>query len=335
MNNDKLFCLYVHENKINGKCYVGITSKQPPQKRWGLNGIGYKGQYFYNAINKYGWDNFEHHILFSNLTVDEASQKEKDIIKTLKSNDRKFGYNIADGGYCHIGDIAYQKLLECSEARKIPVIRVNDMKVYDSIAEAEKATGVPNPNITKVCRRLRHSAGKMPNGEPMVWRYYSSEIDYSHEFDTAMNQRDYKRHYNSSTKKVICLNTQEVFLSIKDAEKKYGAFLENIIKVCKGIGKSSGKDDNGNKLKWMYYFDWVKLSDEEKYNKIHQPLVYHNQTRIKCIEDDIIFDSLHNAALYYGLNNAVGISAQLRGVRNHVYVDNGTRQIHFVYLDTI
>lgn len=77
MNNDKLFCLYVHENKINGKCYVGITSKQPPQKRWGLNGIGYKGQYFYNAINKYGWDNFEHHILFSNLTVDEASQKEK------------------------------------------------------------------------------------------------------------------------------------------------------------------------------------------------------------------------------------------------------------------
>lgn len=335
MNNDKLFCLYVHENKVNGKCYVGITSKCPPQKRWGVNGVGYKGQYFYNAINKYGWDNFEHHVLFDNLTIDEASQKERDIIKELKANDREFGYNVADGGYCNIGEIAYQKLLECSEARKIKVIRVNDMKVYPSIVEAELSTGVANSNITKVCRGLRHSAGTMPNGEPMVWRYYLPETDYSNELNIAMYQRNHNRHYTSGNKKVVCVNTQEVFLSLKDAEKKYGVFLENIIKACKGIYRSAGKDVNGNKLRWMYYFDWIKLSDEEKYHTIHQPIINHNQTRIKCIEDDIIFDSLHNAALYYGLNNAVGISAQLRGVHNHVYVDNRTRQIHFIYLDTI
>ena len=47
--------VYIHVNKTNGKCYVGITT-QKPYDRWGSNGCNYKGQVFYNAIRKYGWD---------------------------------------------------------------------------------------------------------------------------------------------------------------------------------------------------------------------------------------------------------------------------------------
>ena len=58
-NTEKTFCVYVHTNKINGKRYVGVTS-QEPEKRWN-EGKGYtpRQPHMYNAIQKWGWDNFE------------------------------------------------------------------------------------------------------------------------------------------------------------------------------------------------------------------------------------------------------------------------------------
>ena len=53
----------------SNKKYIGIT-KQKVNKRW-KNGNGYKTQqYFYRAIEKYGWDNFQHIIIAKGLTKD-------------------------------------------------------------------------------------------------------------------------------------------------------------------------------------------------------------------------------------------------------------------------
>ena len=61
------YSVYCHINKINNKRYIGIT-KDKPVDRWGKDGNGYKTQVFGRAIEKYGWDNFEHKILFENLS---------------------------------------------------------------------------------------------------------------------------------------------------------------------------------------------------------------------------------------------------------------------------
>ena len=68
---ERNYKLYVHISP-SGKRYYGITCKKNVQDRW-LNGKGYGGNKQYtNAINKYSWENFEHIVLFKNLTKEEA-----------------------------------------------------------------------------------------------------------------------------------------------------------------------------------------------------------------------------------------------------------------------
>ncbi len=92
---ESTYCIYIHKNKINNKVYVGQTC-QSPESRW-KNGEGYKGcPQFYAAIQKYGWDNFEHIILENNLTLEEANEKEAYYIRLYDSY--KNGYNATLGG---------------------------------------------------------------------------------------------------------------------------------------------------------------------------------------------------------------------------------------------
>lgn len=93
---EKNYCVYKHTSP-SGKVYIGITC-QEPKKRW-KNGCAYKSnQHFTNAIEKYGWGNFTHEILFTNLTKEEACQKEIELIAFYKSNQSEFGYNRSSGG---------------------------------------------------------------------------------------------------------------------------------------------------------------------------------------------------------------------------------------------
>lgn len=90
--------VYIHINRENGKKYVGITSKRKPEHRWN-SGRGYmENPHFYSAIQKYGWDNFDHHILFDGLTGEQAKRIEKMLISSLRTQNREFGYNMTSGG---------------------------------------------------------------------------------------------------------------------------------------------------------------------------------------------------------------------------------------------
>ena len=92
---EQKYIVYLHINKVNNKVYVGIT-RQKPELRW-RKGKGYKDNiYFTKAIEKYGWDNFKHVIVFKNIPKDLACREEILLIKRY----RKQGicYNIANGG---------------------------------------------------------------------------------------------------------------------------------------------------------------------------------------------------------------------------------------------
>lgn len=116
---NKTWKVYVHVNQVNGKRYVGITSKNNPAHRWN-SGRGYtENSHFYSAVKKYGWDNFDHLILYEGLTECQAKDMERKLIAEWNTQNTKFGYNMTAGGDgtpgFHPSEETRRKL---SEARK-------------------------------------------------------------------------------------------------------------------------------------------------------------------------------------------------------------------------
>lgn len=91
--------IYRHVSPSN-KIYIGVTSR-PVKTRWAY-GYGYKNcTIFKAAINKYGWNNIKHEILFTGLSERRAKKLEIDLIRHYKN--LGISYNITDGGDGHLG----------------------------------------------------------------------------------------------------------------------------------------------------------------------------------------------------------------------------------------
>lgn len=94
---EKKYIVYMHENKTNHKKYIGITSKSP-EERW-RHGKNYRTCHaIKRAFEKYGWDGFEHIILYEDLTKEEACEKEIQLISEYDTRNPEHGYNICIGG---------------------------------------------------------------------------------------------------------------------------------------------------------------------------------------------------------------------------------------------
>lgn len=92
------YSVYCHTHKETGKRYVGMTHDIP--RRWRSNGVEYRSKQcaFGDAISEYGWDAFEHEVLESGLTEEEACEREKYYINLYDTRTPEHGYNVAEGG---------------------------------------------------------------------------------------------------------------------------------------------------------------------------------------------------------------------------------------------
>ena len=85
--------VYVHINKVNRKIYIGQTKQTLEQRS--SNGNAYKNcRHFWNAIQKYGWKNFDHIVLIENLSLEMANIIEEYLIRKYNSTNDKIGYNL-------------------------------------------------------------------------------------------------------------------------------------------------------------------------------------------------------------------------------------------------
>ena len=145
--------VYLHINPKNKKVYVGITN-QDIHKRW-KNGYGYtKCKKFYNAIIKYGWNNFEH-VVLCKTCKGRALLLEKTLIKYYKN--RKLSYNITDGGEDNIPSMLGKHHTEeakrkISNAGKRPCSEQTKRKI--GLANRGSNNGMYGKTISNYARKL-------------------------------------------------------------------------------------------------------------------------------------------------------------------------------------
>lgn len=169
-----MYTVYMHINKINKKKYIGITG-QKPEDRW-KNGTGYKiGSHFRNAIEKYGWENFDHIIIYDNLTKEQACEIEIKLIKQYNTANRLYGYNNSTGGEINFtfkhSEETKRKMSEAAKLRnhdiQIQAMKKKNMKsvicietgiIYESASEAARQLKIKN-HISEVCCGKRKTCG--------------------------------------------------------------------------------------------------------------------------------------------------------------------------------
>lgn len=212
-----MYIVYQHVNKINGKRYIGIT-KRKPEERWGSNGSNYNSSpHFYNAIKKYGWDNFEHEVLFENLSKDEACEKEKELIKIYNTTDRRFGYNSTTGGEMfEMTDDVKLKMSKSMIGNKNSLGKPCSKEKAKKISDAQKGKKLSNEHKKK----LSESAKKR-------------HVPCSDE------KREMLRNNYPNMKKVYCVETDIVYKSVQECARQLNVHATNVSKVCNGKLKST------------------------------------------------------------------------------------------------
>lgn len=166
---ERNYIVYKHTSPSN-KVYIGIT-KQKPYKRWKY-GYGYDDSQplIKKAIQKYGWNNIRHEILYNNLTKKEAEQKEIELIAFYKSNQKEYGYNIQSGGISgeNTSEETKKKMSISKLGDKNPmygkcnyIICLETKEIYHGSKDAQKKTGINERCIRKVCKKQygRKTAG--------------------------------------------------------------------------------------------------------------------------------------------------------------------------------
>jgi group I intron endonuclease len=229
--------IYVHKNKINGKCYVGQTIRSDLHERW-KEGKGYKtNQLFSRAIKKYGWNNFEH------IVLEEIYKTQKELneaeIKYIELYDSvKNGYNILSGGF-------YNPMSNPESREKMKKAITGLKRTPEQIERNKQAQKKWRENLSpekkEELKKFWSEIGKERTGEK------NSFYGKTHSEETRKKLASKDKTYitgskNHKSKKVICNETKEIFINMREASEKTGIPASSISNDCRNLYNKRKKE---------------------------------------------------------------------------------------------
>ena len=293
--------IYGIHNIITDKWYVGqsqnIRVRNSAEKcnlRKGYFHSNANNRHISNAWKKYGENAFEW-IILEECSVDQLDQRETFWI--TEKNSFHNGYNQTLGGGGRRGWVMSeehkQRLRELLKTRVIsnetrkrlsesqkqrftltpketkPVYQYTldgvFVKKYDSVKVAADFVKCSVANIRYSCQSEGHMSAS-----GFVWSH--------NKYDFLPHNRDFKRQ------KVVCVETEQVFDSLKDAAGAVGVSVSKISQCIHGNRLRSGG------YRWVTYDDWL-IGNIPSANK--KP----RTTPVICIETGEKYDSIKDAAV--------------------------------------
>lgn len=221
--------IYKITNTINKKIYIGQTIQKYPKNRWSRHIYNAKvGEYgpLYNAIRKYGKDLFVFEIIYQSFDIDDLNEKEIFFISYYNSTKRNIGYNVELGG----------KTSKMSEETKK---RLSE-KIKNQFKNGRPAVRA-RVNMPPWNKGLRYKTGRKLNPEQIeLLRIVNSKPKTeSHKKNLSIARKEYyKNNINPLSKKVLCLNTNQIFDSAADASRFFNFPVTAAARVCNGQRKA-------------------------------------------------------------------------------------------------
>lgn len=205
---ERKYTVYKHTSP-EGKVYIGCTGVGT-KRRWGLNGRRYEfNKAMYDDIQKFGWNNFSHDVLASDMYEDDAYELERHYISEYDSTNPKHGYNISIGGKGACG----VPLREDVKKNLIAAISGENHYLY----------GKHIPEETKRKLSEAHKGERNPNyGKPR-------------------SEETRRKIGKGNSKRVRCVETGEIYDSLTDAAANKGiASVSCISSAIHGRYETSG-----------------------------------------------------------------------------------------------
>lgn len=229
MAND--YTVYVHEAP-SGKRYVGITSRNV-NVRW-ENGKGYKNNtHFWNAIQKYNWNNISHYILFEGLTKEQAENKEIELIALWNTTNPNCGYNHTFGGNCK-GKVTEETKRKLSQIAK---------EYFSTHRPPALGTHLSSQTRLKISAARKGTKWSDETREKILKS--KKENPYHHTEDSILKIKAANaENYIKSSKKICQYNLNgeyiRTFNSIREASRITGINRQQLSACCKGTNLNAG-----------------------------------------------------------------------------------------------
>lgn len=200
--------IYAFKNRVNNKIYVGQTIQGFRVRT--MQHMRANSTYFEKALNKYGLELFDYKILDRAESVYELNEKEKYWIKKLDSM-KPNGYNLCEGGGVTTG--------------------------YQHRDESRRKMSLTKKKIGSMRGEKNHYYGK--HHTPEI-REKMAEAWKNPERLARLKEQNEKLDRTYQQRKVLNIETGEVFNSIKEAASKYNLKETHISRVCRGGRKTTG-----------------------------------------------------------------------------------------------